>query len=337
MIATTSNGDLARDERRFTTDVNQTLMQGVAVMDAVSGDQIEGLTVQASTRLYAWRDRTSSTTSTKSGIASLYLKSLSQAPTIYQIQVPDQVINGIFYSSSEIQELTIEPGTTSLTPLTLKVKSQSGRISGILSSRSSIPLTVWAIQLPGGPALQTQTDPDGLFSFANIPVARYAVFADPEILSKQQMAGNKSIVDLTKSPDGKLTIDLSPTEKMSTGTIEGQNAEWMPFAWLVAPDGTVVSSDIRLGTWSASDRSAETSIWTVIAPGYYSQEFESPGKTATLVLVPRPDLEQIEWGSGNIFIPSETLAKVSPGTIDFDSGRIWGSKSWECAFCDQHR
>ena len=330
VIATTPDGDQASDERRITTDVNKTLLQKVTAKDVNSGETIDGLIIQASTRLYEWRDRTSSA-ATEDGVASLSLEALTRAPTSYKIQAPDQVINGVFYSSSEIAELTIEPEATSLTPLTLKVRSQSGQISGTLSSNSNTPLTVWAIQVPGGPALQTQTDPEGLFSFTNIPVARYAVFADSAMLARQRLLGSQTIIDLTQSPTGSLTLDTSPIVKSFAGTIEGQNAEWLPFAWILAPDGAVLASDIRSGSWLVNSVSGETQSWTIIVPGYYSQKLESPEKAATLVLMPRPDLQQMGWGVGEVSIPPETLAKATPGTIDFDSGWIWGSNSGNSA------
>lgn len=327
VIATTPDGDKASDERRITTDVNKTLLQEVTVTDVISGEPIDGLTVQASTRLYEWRDRTSSATTTQDGVAPLHIEALSQAPTIYEIQIPDQVVDRVFYSNVEIVELSIQPDATRLTPLHITVNSQSGQISGTLASNSPNPITIWAIQLPGGPALKIKTGLDGSFVFKNIPVARYVVFADPEMLADQQLSGKQTLIDLTRSPNENLTMDLAPIESSFKGTIKGQNAEWLPFAWLVGSDGIVFPSDIRSGAWLVSAISAETQSWTVIAPGYYSQEITPTSNLDLVALESRPNLELIEWGSGSIAIPTETLADAAPGTIDFDSGWIWGTNS----------
>lgn len=327
VIATTPAGDTSSDERRITTDVNNTLLQEVTVTDAISGKPIDGLIIQASTRLYEWRDRTSSATTAEDGVAALNIETLSQAPTVYEIQIPDQVVDGVFYSNVETVELNIEPYATNLTPLRIKVNSQGGQISGELVSNSNIPLTVWAIQLPSGPALKIQTGIDGSFSFKNIPVARYVVFADPEMLADQQLSGKQTIIDLTRSPNENLTMDLSPIESSFKGMVGGQNGEWLPFAWLLGNDGIVHPSDIRSGAWLVSAISAETQSWTVIAPGYYSQEITPTSNLNLVTLESRADLEQIEWGTGNIAIPTETMAHAAPGTVDFDSGWIWGTNS----------
>jgi hypothetical protein len=147
------------------------------------------------------------------------------------------------------------------------------------------------------------------------------------MLANQRLSGKQTTVDLTQSPTSSLTVDLSPLDASFTGRIVGENSEWVPFAWILAPDGTVHPSDIRSGLWLVSAASAETRNWTVIAPGHYSQEFEAPGTTATLALTRRPDLEQIGWGSGKISIPSETIAKATEGMIDFDSGWVWGTNA----------
>ncbi len=328
VVAATFDGDLASDERWITADINKDIPLEVILTDASSGEAVSGLTIHASTRLYEWRGRISSGISGANGIAVFPVEMLSQAPTSYVIEIPDQVVDGVFYFAEEAKELVIDPQATSLEPINIKVYSQSGQINGTLAFKPSAPVSVWAIQLPAGPAFQIKADADGRFSFIDIPVAEFVVFADPDMMADQGLSGTQIKIDLTQSPTSSVELDANVVDSLFTGEIVGSDDEWLPFAWLVAPDGTVQPADIRSGSWTVSGTSTEISNWVVSAPGYYSQEV-NPADTATLALERRSDLEKMIWGAGEIIIPSDTKAEFAAGKIDFESGWLWGSNPAE--------
>ena len=325
VTATTFDGDRASDERWIITDVNETMPVDVILTDASSSKPVQGLTVYASTRLYEWRGRTSTAISQEDGIAKLSLEVLSQSPTLYEIHVPDQVVNGVFYSATANDNLTIEPQTAEPAPVELKLNSQKGQISGLLLSSADDPGIIWAVQLPAGPAFQVQSSAEGRFSFIDLPVARYVVFAEPTRTIYQQLIAEQTVIDLSQDPSGSVELRSNPVEVLFSGTVTGSEGEWLPFTWLAAPDQVALPMDVRDGTWISGQELTQAQSWMLSAPGYYSQEIDPSHNEKIVMLKRRPDTEYLPWGIGEIVVPSETQAKVMPESIDFDSGWIWGT------------
>ena len=325
--ATTFDGDQASDERWIITDVNKTLPLEVSLTDADSGEPVAGLTVHAVTRLYEWRGRTSTALSDEYGIANLSLEVLSQSPTVYKIEIPNQVVDGIFYSAQDTGTLTVDPETAQLAMMEFKVNSRKGQIHGTLNFDVDSPVVVWAVQRPAGQAFQVQSNADGRFSFNDLPIATYAVFADPAMMAHQSLTATYVTADLLRSPESSVELDAKTAVMLFAGRVTGSEGEWLPFAWLSASDRSVVPADIRSGNWTISGQQAQAEAWVATAPGYYSQAVGSLQSETIVTLNRRSDTESIPWGLGEITVPSDTIVKVSPGKIDFDSGWIWGMNS----------
>jgi hypothetical protein len=324
VVATTIDGDRASDERWIITDINQTLPVKVTIRDASTGRPVKGVTVQASTLLYEWRDRTSSATSQENGEATLLLEGLSNAPLNYEIRFPDQVVGGIFYSAKEGPRFTVDPEAAGLEPLILNINSQKGQIHGTLTYKPDTQITVWAIQLPAGPILESQTDKRGGFSFTDLPISQYMILANPAMMSNEGQSGEPIKVDLEGSPTSILKLNSASTNKIITEIITGPKGEWIPFAWLLASDGTTHPSDVHSGYLQLNEVSPEAGVWNVVAPGFYSEKLNIPGDSNNITLKRQVDSEWFGWGSGEYVIPAESKAQVVGKKVDFDSGWIWG-------------
>jgi hypothetical protein len=183
------------------------------------------------------------------------------------------------------------------------------------------------VQLPIGPWLKTSTDQHGNFAFLDIPVAKYLVFADPGMMSANGLAGNQQSLDLTVSPELNTTLDARSAASTRHGTLSSKEGEWVPFAWLQAPDQLIYPVDPQSGGWSAP--ASDDGDWLVLAPGYYSRRVDlSRAGTSALqqvTLLERPEMRSLKWGQGQILVPPETQAKAAEGIVDFDAGWIWGS------------
>lgn len=332
VVATTDNDTEASDERWIRVDISQTRMVNIEIEEGASGKPLNGVTIQAFSRLYEWRGRIASTSSNDAGMAVLKLETLSQTHTNYEITVPDQVIDGIFYSSPETKTVLLDPDTNSIPHVTFKVFGQTGQINGRLSSDDShLPqsVTIWAFGLPAGPDFHTKTAKDGTFSFMNLPVSEYSIVPDPGILQSDHLQGSQQIIDLTKSPIGNVALELHSVDGLVLqGDIRGHDGEWLPFAWLTSPDGLTHQAEPESGEWTINNRSAIGQAWIANAPGYFSQEIElaeeGQASSPTILLERRPDAAHVVWGDGEIVIPGETEANVTEDSIEFESGWVWG-------------
>ncbi len=329
--ATTKDGLQARDERWVQADISSNKKIEVAVNDSSSGEAVEGLTIQAFTRLYLWRGRVTNAVMDGQGLASMNVEALSQAATVYEIRIPNQVVDGVFYSSQQTRTVVIEPGAANPPQIAIKVNAQRGLINGKLLNgqnpfAGSVP--VWAFRLPAGPGYQTETTGDGLFSFKDLPVSKYLVFPDNKTLDSYSLAGNPRLVDLTQSPMGDVEIKASRQNGSSISGVFGESTGgWLPFAWLVAPEGAAHPGDLKSGVWLMNDLLVDGKNWVASAPGYYSQEIklskDNPG--LAIHLERRPDLKIMKWGAGEILIPGETQAIISENNVKLENGWLWGT------------
>lgn len=335
VTAIREDGSLAVDERFIVIDVSQSTTLDVSVEDSVSGTPINGLTIQALTRLYDWRGRVASAGSNENGSAKLRVEILSQALTDYKIFIHPQVVDGIYYSMQEPENIVLGPEQKNGLQVTLLVHAQLGRINGKVSWEDGVPsrpVTIWAFQLPVGPIFRTDTSIDGSFSFADIPVSEYLVYPDPEKTGAYPSLEYQQSIDLTKSPVGTIHFNLATFEGLVfNGSVTGNEGEWLPFAWLISAEGIMSEVDVKSGDWNIEDSSAPGQKWTVSAPGYYSQEIQAPYEnqvlSETVLLESRAETNIIPWGEGEIVIPGETKAVAGRYQIEFESGWIWGNGS----------
>lgn len=322
VTAVTTTGERAEDARWITVDVNNTLPLLVNVKDSATGRPVVGVFVQATTLLYEWRERNETAISGKDGAASLLLEVLSQAVTSYRITIPDQVVNGISYSEFKGGTIMVEPGSASAPALTVEVRSQVGKVTGSLMDAPAGVIPVWAVHLPAGPWFTVQTDASGGFTFDILPVGEYKVFADPASLAEVGYTAQTQELDLRGSPEQVATLNAVPAGTSMTGTINGALGEWLPFAWMTAPDGSSVRVESKSSQWMLNTAS-DDGEWVAGSPGYYS--LKSRSSEGALNLNPRPDLQKVAWGEGEISLPVGTQAEAGQGSITFDSGWLWGS------------
>ncbi|WKZ37374.1 MAG: hypothetical protein QY332_05455 [Anaerolineales bacterium] len=332
VVATTKDGTEASDERWIRVDISRTRRLNIEIEEGASRKPLHGLTIQAFTRLYEWRGRIASTASNEAGGAVLELEILSQAITNYEIMVPDQVVDGIFYSSPETKTVLLDPDATTIPQVTFNVFGQKGQINGRLTSDDDhLPQSVkiWAFGLPAGPDFYTETARDGTFSFTNLPVSVYSVVPDPGIMRSDHLMGSQQIIDLTQSPISDVALELHSVDGLVwNGEVSGQDGEWLPFAWLTTPDGLTHQVEPESGKWIINTMPVIEQAWVTNAPGYFSQEIELPSEglapAPSIMLERRPDVALVAWGDGEIVIPSETQANAAKDRIKFESGWIWG-------------
>jgi hypothetical protein len=309
-----ADGEQARDDRWVMVDVSRTGVLKARLVDGVTGEPVQGVTVQASTRLYEWRARTTAAVTGQDGTAILNPEILSQASTIYSIRVPGQVVDGVFYEGQGSTEGTFPTDSSALRSVVIKVRSRRGEISGNIDDQAA---QVWAVQLPAGPAYNTGAA-KGVFTFKDMPVARYLVFSDVE---------NPQSVDLSASP--KVNISLTASRSYEAGlkgsAFDGEDA-WLPFAWLALPGGDVRPIDLSSSTWTANLAGADKATMVLSAPGYYSQVIglQQASGEVNVSLNRRPDMRSLAWGSGEILLPPETTAVLDEDILQLESGWVWG-------------
>ena len=332
VTATAPDGQQASDERWIRVDSSGETSVPVQVSDDQTGKPLSGVSVDARTILYEWRDRYGDATTGHDGNATLSLEALSQASTTYDLSVPPQVVNGILYASQPIQ-LELAPGATAHPPVLLEASVQQGRINGAFHSDgdSAIPgpMKVWAIESPAGPVYQVASEPQGSFAFGSIPVSSYLITPDLFALAQRGESAALQQVDLIHAPHAEAAISVTAARPL-LGTVLDESGRAVPFAWVqVNGKGAAQSVDPASGEFLIGNTPEELSFVTVNAPGFYSQsQHISPGqKTATFHLVPEPETQQVSWGEGQVAIPAQTTAKVAERLVTLDNGWLWGEGS----------
>lgn len=331
IVFAAAEDDIARDERWVTVDTSTTGQLNVTVVDDVTGEPVPGISVQALTRFYSWRPRSFGGVTDENGIATITLELLSQASTIYLVEIPDQTVGGKNFSGLDSVEVGYQPDDVSLS-VALNARSEKGKIQGqIEAPMGSLDeaVSMFAFRLPGGPIYETSAS-KGAFSYDDLPIANYIVFPDLNALAAQGQTGSIQTVDLSTTAEQGLISQIVPlTGTVLHGTVVDQESGWLPFAWVSANlAGTERSIGPSDGTWTTNLEGADQSL-VITAPGYYSQkivyasEMDKEG-SQMISLERRPETQVIAWGEGRIVIPPETRATVEDGDIIFESGWMWG-------------
>jgi WD40 repeat protein len=329
VTAVTPEGRQSSDERWIHVDNSRTAAVQVQVLDNKTHKPLPGLTVEASTLLYHWRDRFGGMTMDANGNGQLNLEALSQSLTAYNLSIPHQVVNGMLYASMEPAQLTLEAGASSHPTIVLAADAQSGKIMGNLGGGKATDnlqgIKVWALQLPAGPVFQTSSDAQGDFVFGDIPVSQYLVLPDPAELAQQNLSATASTVDLFGAPVSNVSISAAEARPLS-GKVSAQDGGFLPFAWLNPGDqGRLPGADPSSGNYLIPDL-AKAAYVTALAPGYYAlpQSVAPDQKNLDFRLVARPETQHIAWGTGSITVPPETKLSLKDLEFNLESGWLWG-------------
>ena len=323
-------GKKAIAERRVVVD--QSGYADVPVQVVVAdhpGQNIQGLRVVASTRLYDWRAREYSATTDASGRAVLHLEALGQAPTRYLLRVEARVINGILYVSPTPLPVVFPPGTTIAALIELKVASQYGRIDGTIDPKGLKDLsglntlTIRAIQVPSGAAFATKTA-QGKFSLVDLPIAKYWLVVDEEAVAAQSAQAAPQPIDLTSTSVVSATLQLAPAHVIH-GVVRDSDGNPIPLAWVAMDEqgkNIRVSASSGEFVWYGLPTDAHA-LW-ITAPGYWRHPVALDSDRLDIMLAREPETRVIPWGNGAITLPPETIATLAGNRLALKRGWVWG-------------
>lgn len=201
------------------------------------------------------------------------VEALSQAPTDYFVQAEPTLVDGVLFESVEPTSVTIPPAAASVTPITLRVRSRTGEISGKFNPPLAA-ISVRAISVADGASFSTQTSAQGAFAFTNLPIAENRVLADERKLAQQGYASAPQTIDLTQMYSGAITLPLVEIARgvELQGGVHAAAGAPLPIAWVTIERAGVVQSNVPdTGTFSIGDLLRESVSLVVSAPGYFSQ------------------------------------------------------------------
>jgi hypothetical protein len=334
-----SDGTSASGERRVTVDRSGYALVPVRVVRAdAPGEPVQGVVVEASSRLYRWRGRIASGTTDAAGMAKIQVEALSQAPTRFVIEARPSVRDGIMYEGITSAEVVLPPRSTSHPAVVLEASARSGLIAGRIVDPNSKPLgsvDVWAIDQASLHCYQTTTNRGGGFAIRDLPVGSYVVAADPADLAEAGIAGAPQTVDLASMTRASVTLESHELPgTVVHGVVIDDGGDRLPFSevLLETADGLSHSSPVSRTWWASTSALPATMI--VSAPGYYSRTLildealmdESP---LEISLSRQPDTVSLTWGSGEIVLPAETRYNIDGRVIELRSGWVWGSGAGE--------
>lgn len=333
VTAITPDGQQAVDDRWFHVDSSKSYQMPVQVVDAETNQSLSGLSVDTNAILYQWRSRYGSASTDENGEASLKLDVLSQVPTIYTFSIPPQVVNGILYASSEPVTVEFDPNASFPSKVNLSAHAITGQINGEVDGRGLTDTlqgtTVWAIQSPAGPAYSAVLSANNSFTFDDIPVTRYVIAPDTSELMKLGLSVSPTSIDLLETPISNISFSLEKGRSIS-GSIRAKGSNALPFTWVNVGDASwVQSADVTTGDYALPSFPEDADFITFSAPGYYSlpQSVRKTTERLDVTLVPRPDLRVVQWGDGNIYLPSESKATAKGLAFDLEYGWMWGNST----------
>ena len=326
VTAIAPDGQQATDSRWARVDSSEKTALPVRVVDADTNEPLTGLSIEATTILYGWRERFGNGISGIDGTMRLELEKLSQAPTTYDLTIPPQILNGMLYASPEVISVTLDPGTDE-SPVMLTAHAMKGRIEGSLTAGDSMKL--WVIQLSAGPVYQVSSTPQNRFSFKDIPVGQYLLTADAFMLAEKNLFTPAQRVDLFQSPE--MRIEIAPAAaKPLMGSVTTENENFLPFAWVSVGDREIIHAvDPSSGRFLIPNLPPEAEFITASAPGYYAQPqgISDPASTLEFQLVPRPETQFIAWNDGQVIMPPESAGTVNGLKFELTSGWLWGKSN----------
>lgn len=320
VTATTPDGQQASDERWARIDSSEETTLSVKVVDEETRKPLPGLLVEASTILYEWRDRYGNGITDSNANVELKLEQLSQAPTVYDLSIPPQILNGSLFASPQAVTITLTPHSD-IPKITLTALAMKGQINGIINPPVSLAnADIWTIHLPDGPVYQTSLA-QGRYAFKDIPIGKYVITLDPFALADYNIYTATHTVDLFESMNTTSSFTLTEGRTFS-GTVFAKDGGFLPFAWI--DSGSIHASDPISGKYLFHE--PEASFVTVSAPGYYSlsQNMTALNENPDIQLTPRSETKFLQWGNGQIVLPPETKASFNRLDIDMEYGWLWG-------------
>ncbi len=328
VTAKTSDGRQAIDERWISVDSSGRASLKVHVRDMDTGQALEGIPVRASALIYNWRMVYASRNTEPDGSAEFSLDALTENETIYQILVPEVVLDGILYQGLDPVEVSIPAGETNVKDVDLFVHRKKGSLSGQVKLKkgdSATGATVWAVVYPMGPAYQTETDQMGRFSFSGLDITSYLLVAK----GKNSNHYSIGMVDLLQDLSPDLEIVLTG-ESFRMLQVKDERGEAIPFSWLLEENTrqTLVGNPY-IGGIPLPENISGSLVGVVTAPGYYAQankiDADKKSDLDNLALKEMPDNQILSWGEGQIIIPAQTNTMVGQEELEITRGWIWGA------------
>ncbi|MEW6717355.1 MAG: carboxypeptidase-like regulatory domain-containing protein [Chloroflexota bacterium] len=336
VTATGPDGQFAFDERHIVVDRSGYATVPVNVVLADNPDhKVAGITVRASTWLYMWRARAAIASTDDQGNATVTVEALAEAPTTYVFRVDPVIVDGVIYESIDTVEVTLPPGATTTSPITLTVTSKVGEISGVLLFDKALlyePVTITALRLSDGTTYKLDTSEGGTFTYPGLLVDKYLIAVDnSKLLSKGLYVATQE-VDLTKNHQVFLEM---PVHTISGGMIKGrvldEHGSPLPFAWITLENTNATqSTQPDNGLFLFHDLpSSKTVVLQLRAPGYYSQEKPvtlSDGSISDIEihLLPQQGTRYVPWGNGQVILPAESQVETSKHALSIERGWLWG-------------
>ncbi len=323
VTAILADGSKVSDDRWVIVDHGHYI--AVQIKTEMEGESriVPNIPVTASTRLYEWRGRIFSVDTDQNGNGIINIETVSYEPVNYQFQVNPVVVDGVLYESVEPIEVNLPAGATSAPPVTIKVRGQLGQIQGHISGANK-PLKIWAIQTPSGSTQSVITADDGTFAFSDLRIGKYLLTADPQSLAEQKLTMKAEAIDLAQTPTAEIELKAAMAEGSEVrGIVKDETGTFLPFAW-VRGDAQAQAVDPKTSEYTIMGLPKGKNTVIASAPGYYSQAGVVDADKFDFVLIRRPETKLFPWGSGNISLPPETIAKVEGTNISFEQGWLWG-------------
>ncbi len=333
LVVTVSGPDgiRASDERWIKVDSSKTITLPVEIVDALTNQPLPGLPIRANAVFYEWRSGFGHGMTEQNGVAQIALNQLTQAPTLYSVSIPPTVYQGKLYSSDEPVSVSLTPDETSYSTVTLTARAQTGQLTGYVTRNDlgGIPsgTKIWVVQLPAGPSYSANLDAENGFSLPQIPVGRYLVLPDPNLLLGSGLSARGQSVNLSDSPQSSTVINLEKSDSIS-GTVSSFDGEALPFAWLtVNGNSKAFSTSPFSGTFLISELTANVKSVSVSAPGYFSraQHLTDTSQPLNFQLEVQPETQRLAWGNGSLIVPPETEATINALAVNLDQGWLWGN------------
>jgi len=327
VTASAPDGQQATDSRWARVDASESVTLPVQVVDAESGEALSGLSVQAFTILYEWRERFGSGVSDTNGSAQLKLEELSQAATVYDLSIPPQILNGMLYASPKPMSVTLEPHAGTQPTVQLTAQALKGQLTGTLMTEDANlqDTTLWAIQYPAGPVIEASTTTQNTFAFEDIPIGQYLLTADAFALAEQKLAAPVVKVDLFGMPETRIEMETAAAKPL-WGSV-GAEDTFLPFGWVsVGKQVLVQPLDPSSSGFLIPNLPPETIYITASAPGYYvlPRRISPADETSDFQLKPRPETQFIKWNDGLVTLPPETEGSVNGLEFELTYGWLWG-------------
>jgi len=323
-------------ERNFLVD--RSMMATIPVELRLDGDPektVSGVTVSGATWLYLWRSRQYLAASDATGVASIRVEALSNAPTEYLLRVVPTVVDGVLYEGVEEARVELAPGATKGPTVTLHLRSRLGRIDGQVRGFDATALCrARAISLPEGNSFATEVSNNGAFSFVDLPIDQYRIVLEREDEAAAQL--QQSIwedVNLTATFEDSVSLPLAQVSgPVFYGQLRDEAGGTLPFGWVSIGDTTaaVIAAEGRYAITSDRD---EASL-LVQVPGFYSEARAVDGQQpeTDFVVKPLEETQQLAWGNGALWLPAENRGELDGKTIHLVRGWLWGAGESDTPF-----